>query len=172
MIIPLVTRARTFGVVSLASDDPSRHSGADFAFAQELARRTALALDRARLYEEAHESFVLLDTLLETAPVGLAFFDRHLRYVRVNDALAEINGVPAEEHVGRTVHEVVPQMDPRVVDGFRHVLETGEPVLDSELVGETPAHPGVTRYWSASYYPVRDGSGEVLGLGAVVVETT
>ena len=172
MAVPLVTRAHTLGVVSLSSRAPGRYDETDLAFAQELARRVALAVDRARLYGEAHESLALLDTLLETAPVGLAFFDRDLRYVRVNDALAEINGVPAGEHVGRTMAEVLPQMDVRVADSLRHVLETGEPVLDSEVVGETPAQPGEKRYWSMSYYPVRDESGDVLGLGAVVVETS
>ena len=42
---------------------------------------------------------------LETAPVGLGFFDRELCYLRVNDALAVINGLPASEHLGRSLAE-------------------------------------------------------------------
>ena len=38
----------------------------------------------------------LLSTLLTNAPVGFAFFDRDLCYRRINAALAEMNGVPAE----------------------------------------------------------------------------
>src|ERR671933_450836 len=56
--------------------------------------------------------------LLDAAPVGIAFFDRDLRYIRVNRALAEINGLAAEEHVGRRLEDVVgglaPAADARV----------------------------------------------------------
>ena len=32
------------------------------------------------------------------APVGLCYFDTNLQFAYVNDRLAEINGVPVEEH--------------------------------------------------------------------------
>jgi hypothetical protein len=48
--------------------------------------------------------------------------------VRVNEALAEINGVPAADHVGRRVGEVLPDMDPQVERDLRSVIESGEPV--------------------------------------------
>jgi PAS domain S-box-containing protein len=114
----------------------------------------------------------VLDTLFAQAPIGLAFIDRELRYTRVNDALAEINGIPAEEHLGRTVPEILPGMDPGVVEAFRRVLATGAPVVDQEVEAETPAAPGYRRAWLASYYPVYSRGGEVIGVGVVVVETT
>ncbi|MDQ3850507.1 MAG: SpoIIE family protein phosphatase [Actinomycetota bacterium] len=118
------------------------------------------------------ESLALLDTLFSSAPVGLAFLDASLRYVRINDALAEMNGVPADDHVGRSLSEVLPEMDPDVRAHPRRVLETGEPVLDIELTGRTPAQPGEQRHWRAGYYPVRHRTGEILGVGCVVVEET
>ncbi len=119
------------------------------------------------------ESLALLDTLFSQAPVGLAFFDRDLRYVRVNHALAEINGIAAADHVGRTVSELLPEMDPALEESFRHVLETGEPLVDVEVRGRTPSRPGEERVWIGGWYPVRHRtSGEVLGLGAFVVEVT
>jgi PAS domain S-box-containing protein len=141
--------------------------------------RAAQAGAYEQLYQDAEaaqgrsvEALALLDTLFETAPVGLAYFDRELRYVRINDALAEINGVPAPEHLGRTVPEVLPEMDPEVVVAFRRVIETGEPIVDMPVAGATPASPGEVRHWSGSWYPVRGADGEILGLGAVVLETT
>src|SRR5215213_9926497 len=122
-----------------------------------------------RMSEDAK---ALLDTLFETAPVGLAYFDRDLRFVRVNDALAEINGVPAEEHIGRTVTEVLPALDPAVLDQFRRVIETGDAVTNYELRGETPARPGVERTWLDGFYPIRGGDGETLGMGAVILDIT
>jgi PAS domain S-box-containing protein len=119
------------------------------------------------------ESLALLDTLFSSAPVGLAFFDRELRYVAVNEALAQINGVPIEAHRGRTVPEVLPGIDPSVVEGLRRVLESGEPLVDVEVSGETPARPGERRHWLAGFYPVRHReTGEVFGLGAVLSDIT
>ena len=121
---------------------------------------------------DSHEAGFLLDSLLANAPVGLAFWDGELRFVRVNEALAEINGLPVEEHVGRTVPEVLPDLGEGMLRCLEQVLETGEPVLDVEVVGETPAAPGRQRQWNASYYPVRDAAGQVAGVGAVVTEVT
>src|SRR5690242_4784407 len=48
------------------------------------------------------EAFALLDALWEAAPVGLAFFDRELRYRRVNGAVLDIDGGTMEDRLGRT----------------------------------------------------------------------
>ncbi|MEA2450218.1 MAG: hypothetical protein QOG63_2150 [Thermoleophilaceae bacterium] len=118
------------------------------------------------------QSLALLDGLFEGAPIGIAYFDRELRYRRLNEKLAEINGVPVEAHVGRTVAEVLPGMDPRLSDEFRRVLETGVPSVDVEFVGATPASTEERRHFSTGIYPVRDPSGAVTGVGAVVMEIT
>ncbi len=115
---------------------------------------------------------VLLDTLLSSAPVGLAFFDRDLRFVRVNQTLAQINGRPAEEHIGRTLQEFDEGFTDEIVATLAWVRDEGTPVLDVEVNGETPDQPGVMRTWLASYYPVRSDHGGILGVGAVVVEIT
>ena len=92
--------------------------------------------------------------------------------MRVNDALAAINGVPAEQHVGRTLREVVPTLAPMLEPVYRRVLETGEPFVHVELTGEAPGEPGHERHWLSSYYPVRDADARVVGMGAVVNEIT
>ncbi len=48
------------------------------------------------------------DAFIANIPTGLAFFDRELRYVRVNRALAAMNGVPAEAHVGKGLRDLFP----------------------------------------------------------------
>ena len=113
----------------------------------------------------------LLDTLFERAPIGMGFWDRELRYVRVNEALARINGLPVEAHVGRTINEVLPKLEARVEAAFRTVLETGQPLSDLELQGETPAAPGVLRTWRTSVYPVSVANA-LVGVGAVCDEIT
>ena len=137
-------------------------------------RRQAAGLEReARLRRELAEAFGLLDEIFERAPVGLAMFDRELRFQRINDRLAEMNGVPAADHVGRAVSDVLPHMDPDVEATFRRVRDEGVTAADIEVVGETPARPGEMRTWLLSCWPVRRrGEEEVIGVGAVVVEVT
>ena len=47
---------------------------------------------------------------MRNAPVGFAFIDQQLRFQVVNEKLAEINGLPADAHLGRDVREVVPDL--------------------------------------------------------------
>jgi PAS domain S-box-containing protein len=144
-----------------------------------LARRSAVALDNARLYQQAQvatcdkeESLALLDTLLTTAPVGMGFFDRELRYVRVNKALAASNGLPIEAHLGHTPYELLPHLTLTLEPIHRQALDTGEPIVNVEVSGETRTTPGQPRHWLVGYYPVRVPGGPLLGLGVVVVDIT
>ncbi len=113
-----------------------------------------------------------LETLLASAPVGIGFWDRELRFVRVNDALAALNGIPAEEHIGRTLAEVIPTLAPTLEPLYRRVLESGEPAVHTEATDERARGPGEERHWLSSYYPVRTSSGEVIGVGGVIMEVT
>jgi PAS domain S-box-containing protein len=100
-----------------------------------------------------------LDAIYENAPIGLALIDRDLRYVEVNGALAEMNGLSAADHIGRTIHEVVPNLAPVAERLFQSVFSTGQAVRNIELSGETSALPGVRRTWVESISPVlRDGT--------------
>jgi PAS domain S-box-containing protein len=118
------------------------------------------------------EALALLDTLFATAPLGLCFWDTELRYQRINDALARANGLSVEEHLGRRIEDVLPVLGPELAQLCHRILETGDPVVDLEVRGETPAAPGVERIWLATYYPVSDETGRRLGIGAIVREVT
>jgi serine phosphatase RsbU (regulator of sigma subunit) len=106
----------------------------------------------------------LFETVLWTAPVGIAVFDLELRYLLVNDRLAEWHGAPADEHVGRTPIDVLGRSGEPVAEALGRVLAGGMPVLD-QPVAAAPASR------TASYYPVRDAAGALFAIQAVVVET-
>ena len=86
--------------------------------------------ERKKLQDEKAESLRLLDTLLARAPVGFVFLDRDLRFVRINERLAEINGFSIEAHLGRTVAEITPTLDATLRQLTDRILATGQPVLD------------------------------------------
>jgi len=128
--------------------------------------------ERKRSAAELQRTNELLDTLLRTAPIGFCFLDRDMRFLRINERLAEINGFSAEAHLGRRVSEIVPAHAESIRAATDRILATGIAELNHEFSGETPAAPGVTRCWSESWYPVRDGAGEILGFGAIVEDIT
>jgi PAS domain S-box-containing protein len=174
MCVPLRARDRVLGAMTFVSAEGARrYTKADLATAEDLARRAATAVDNALLLRRSEESRALLDTLFATAPVGLAYLDAELRYERINDALAAINGRSIEEHLGRDVRDVLgSDVAERLEAIFARVLQTGQPVVDVELGGELPTQPGTLRHWVASYFPVRDQFGDINGLGVVVTDVT
>lgn len=113
-----------------------------------------------------------LESLYATAPVGLAVFDRNLRFIRINERLAQINGATVEAHIGRTVAEMVPDLTVQAQALLNRIVTAGEPVSGIEVVGETPAHPGRERTWIEYWNPVRDARGEIVGVSVVAEEVT
>ena len=177
---PLVARERTLGILSLTLGHSGRsYTDSDLVIVELLARRCALAVDNARLYEATQvamrskdESLALLDALFSTAPVGLAFVDEDLRFVRVNDHLAELNGVSVDAHIGRTVGDVLPGIGHLLEESYRSVLASGRPIIEQEISGETAAEPSSIRFWRATYYPITGPDGTRFGVGAIVREVT
>lgn len=119
------------------------------------------------------DTLALLDAMLATAPIGFAFYDREIRYVRVNQHLANFNAVPILEHLGRRVQDVVsPAVGQTIEASIQQVFATGQPLLEVDLMAEHPQQPGMQRSWTTSFYPVYAEENEVRWVGAVVIETT
>ena len=119
----------------------------------------------------AEDALALLEAVLTAAPVGIAVLDPDLRYLRVNDSLAAMNGIDVAGHLGRGVDEVF-SAAAEVIADLRRVLTTGRTVLGREVSGSTPAQPGVPRHFIVNSYPVVDAEGRIAGAGMIVVEIT
>ena len=140
---------------------------------------TTLGLRHSRVEESlrdnqriANERLALIDTIYASAPVGLCFVDRDLRYVSVNNALAEMDGHPPDFYLGKSVRDAVPELA-GVIEAYHHrVIESGQPIVDVEVNGTTQARPNEQRFWLCSYYPVRNDSGELLGVNVAVRDIT
>jgi PAS domain S-box-containing protein len=125
-----------------------------------------------RLEERVAAQTAELESMLANATVGLAFFDRDVRYIRINHCLAEINGISREAHIGRSIGELMPEFAETVEPIVRRIFETGKSFIGMELQGTTPARPGEPRSWINSFYPVLGLDGTVISVGATVTETT
>ncbi|MET8449704.1 SpoIIE family protein phosphatase [Streptomyces sp. NPDC005209] len=131
-----------------------------------------LAADRSTV-RRLERDLALSQRIVHQSPIGLAVLDTELRYVSVNPALARINGVPPEEHVGRRMRDILPMLDNDSLEAaFRRVLETGAPLVDRSSVGRTPADPDQDHAWSMSLYRLEDPMGRPLGVAMSVVDTT
>ncbi|RKH25620.1 PAS domain-containing sensor histidine kinase [Corallococcus praedator] len=117
------------------------------------------------------QSRLLLETLVACTPVGLAVLDLEQRFVKVNDALAEMNGIPRAAHLGRKVQELLPELWATLRPQYQHILDGGE-AKTFEMSGVTPKAAGVERHFLTSYYPMRTASHVLLGIGIIVVEVT
>lgn len=157
VIAPLVIDGSAVGLLGVISD---------------MTERVAQDVLLAQTISQQEETLALLDTLITKAPIGFAFVDTELRYRGINECLAEFNGVPIAEHLGQTIAEIVPGLAAQQGPLCRAVIDSGEPLTDVELKGETRARPGATRVWQASYYPVRTADRKSLGVGMLVTEIT
>ncbi|MFF4535108.1 SpoIIE family protein phosphatase [Streptomyces aureus] len=125
------------------------------------------------LLQRVETDLALSEQLINQSPIGLALLDPDLRYLMVNPALERIDGIPAEDHVGRHLRETLPFPDVDTVESaLRQVLTTGTPLLDQYHVGRPPADPEHEHAWSLSFYRLADPGGRVLGAATSVVDVT
>src|SRR5262245_4415791 len=127
--------------------------------------------EHSRLAGERHGADRLLERLGGSAPIGLAAFDRKLRYTAINDYLARMNGATIEEHIGRTLREMLPTLADQLEPIMREIFEGGEPVYSVPVTGSNE-RTGETRSTEASFFGLDDPSGRRMAIGCVVVDTT
>jgi PAS domain S-box-containing protein len=134
-----------------------------------IAETNALALAEAQ--RDAVEATAMLETFQAAASVGFAFVDRQQILIRANQQHTAISGRPVEEQLGRPMAELVPALWAQADAAYRRVLETGEPIRDVSIVGESAGDPGRTHQWVTNCYPVRAGD-EIIGVGFVWTDVT
>ena len=117
------------------------------------------------------ESEQLLTAYFSAAKVGFCILDTDLRYLAINRTLAEMNGIPAEAHLGKSLREMLGDAAEVIEPQCRRVLATGQPIIDLEIstVLPTRTEPG---HWIEHYIPVKATTDEVRQIGIVVVEIT
>ncbi|CAL9363243.1 SpoIIE family protein phosphatase [Streptomyces sp. enrichment culture] len=131
-----------------------------------------LAVDQSTV-RRLERDVALSTRIVAQSPIGLAVLDSRLRYVSVNPALERMNGLPAEEHLGRTMREVLPLVDAASVEqAAEEVLRTGRPLVDRSMTGRTPADPDGEHAWAVSLYRLENVLGTVLGVAVSVVDIT
>src|SRR5271169_5199027 len=123
---------------ALSPDEQNRQLRAHISELEEEVARVRRSLDTAETMLKTHrDPIALIRHSMDQAPIGFALYTDELRYRVVNKCLAEMNGIPADEHIGRTVEEVVPRRAAQLREAFRQVTETRKPLLNWETSYET-----------------------------------
>lgn len=117
------------------------------------------------------ESEQLLAGFFGSSTAGLCILDRDLRFLAINNTLAEMNGMAAAAHLGKTVREVLGDFADVVEPTFNRVLATGEPVLNFEVNDLLPTRTEAG-HWIEHFFPIKDAAGRVKEIGTVVLEIT
>jgi PAS domain S-box-containing protein len=118
------------------------------------------------------DTLSLLDSMLANAPIGLAFFDRRCRFVRVNRIFADTTGIPLSRHLGRTLPEVLQSpVAHQLEETIQDVFEYDKPVRDLEVSGssESSVRPWC---WITSAYPIHTTPHQVRWVGLIVMDAS
>lgn len=109
-----------------------------------------------------------LQAIYDGAPVGLGLINQQLRFVRVNRAFADMNGIPVEAAIGRAVPELLPEFYPLMEPYLKRAM-AGEAISKAEIAegGEIDG-----RSFLVSIQPALDEAGEAVGMSIAVMDVT
>jgi serine phosphatase RsbU (regulator of sigma subunit)/PAS domain-containing protein len=111
-----------------------------------------------------------LERWFGAAPWGIAIVDRRLRFVRVNPAMARLDGVAVDDHPGHAIDDVLPGLAAQLTPIVRRVLENGEgPVVD-ELRGPIRADRSHDARWATAWFPLRGDDGALQAAAGMLLE--
>ncbi len=94
MMVPLVARGRTLGVISFVSSTPDRrYAGPDLTLAEDVARRAALAVDNARLFGDSERRRREAEVLTELNRLISETLELEVVAQRIVDAMRQLGDV-------------------------------------------------------------------------------
>ncbi|MFZ3492958.1 SpoIIE family protein phosphatase [Streptomyces sp. 5.8] len=118
-------------------------------------------------------NLAFLDALFETCPIGLVMLDPELRYVHLNQALADMDGLPIASHLGRPMDEIMIVSDGGEYQSMLRSVALGGPPVVGTLVGMRPrGHPDRDQVRSVSFFPLTQAVGSRPGVGGLMVDVT
>jgi PAS domain S-box-containing protein len=145
--VPLKVKQEPIGVLQVAHQEPSRFDETDLALLEPLAASAAIAIENARLYDEANELRAFNENIVQSMQEGIVVEDENGCITYANPAAAELLEYPMEELIGQHWGQIVesnhnsamdPEIDLRSLDGagrYETVLRTRQdqrlPVLVS-----------------------------------------
>jgi PAS domain S-box-containing protein len=119
MFVPMIVRERSVGVITfVAAESRYRYGDRDLELTQELARRAALAVDNARLYDaeraarlQAEEAQVRFRGLFEGVPDAILVVDAEGHFIEANAAACRMLGYDLDALLAVGLGDILPSHD-------------------------------------------------------------
>ncbi|RKT02813.1 PAS domain S-box-containing protein [Streptomyces sp. 3211.6] len=128
---------------------------------------------RGEELDRVKTNLAFLDALFETCPIGLVMLDEELRYVHLNQALADMDGIPVADHLGRDTAEIMITADGGEFRRMlRAVADEGRPLVGVLVPMRTPGRPDVDQVRAVSLFPLSGTAGSRPGVGGLLVDVT
>jgi PAS domain S-box-containing protein len=179
--VPLRAKQTVIGVLQASDTRVGHFDAADLALLESLAASAAIAIENARLYQQAQQEIgerkqveealaaerTLLRAIIDILPTLVYAKDTACRKFLSNRVDLEYTGASAEAEVlGKTDFDFYPEdMAAQFYARDRAIIETGQPVIDYEHSIVTA--DGRWRWLLTSKVPLRDSAGQVIGLVGV-----
>ncbi|WP_433854642.1 SpoIIE family protein phosphatase [Streptomyces kronopolitis] len=140
----------------------------------EAGRTVVMALaSRGDELDRVKTNLAFLDALFATCPIGLVMLDEELRYRHLNQALADMNGLPIEDHLGRRLADIMITSDDGEYERMlRSVATEGRTVRGVRVGMRTRGHPDRDTVLSVSFFPLTQAVGSRPGVGGLLVDVT
>jgi PAS domain S-box-containing protein len=127
MLVPLVARGRTLGVVSfVTAESGKKYDERDLALAEEIGRRAGMALDNARLYREVQQSRNQLDIILQGVADGIIAYASDDCILYANEVAARMTGYAS-------VQEMLATQQLGILNKYEIIDEQGQPFPRSQI---------------------------------------
>ncbi|MDH5657258.1 MAG: PAS domain S-box protein, partial [Spirochaetia bacterium] len=127
--------------------------------------------DRILLHESMISTNQILEAVLDTTPVMIAYLDTEMNFVRVNRTYAEADHKKPEDLAGKNHFELFPNEENEKI--FRNVVNTGVPYIAKAKAFEYEHNPerGLT-HWDWTLTPIKDMENRVTGLVLSLMNVT
>ena len=144
---------------------------AEGALSENSARLARVTNTLKRAEEQSRQTRDYLDAILLNLPAGVAILEGpEFRYFRINQKLADLNGMPVEEHLGRPLAEVLPDAAQELLPVMRKIVETGEGVFGREFSIGLPKAPDTKVHLINYLFPVIGEDGKAGSVGTIVLD--
>jgi len=168
--VPLRVNGEVTGALVVQSyTDETEFGESDLELLTFVSDQVGLAIERKMADQEAERQRHEMRTIFDSVPAFIFYKDLDGRYIRVNKAMAEATGIPAEQYLGKTAHETSPALAHVYQANDEKVISTGE--AQRGLV-EPYNSPEGERWVLSDKIPYLNDDGEIVGVIGLSTDIT
>lgn len=160
VIIPLKSKEKVLGIISLRSDKPHSFSERDKELFHSIGNQLGIAVENINFYNNIRYLKDFNEEILNNVNLAIHVVDKDLKILAVNDELIKLSRgrLKKEQLINKSFFEAFPFLKLKQLEKeYRYVIETGEIFLSEEKTN----YYDEEIYTSTSKIPIKDEKGHV-----------